>query len=195
MNSNLDYKFKYLKYKNKYLNLKNQRGGIVFNNETLRQAVQEYMADENTAIARYGNISNWDTSQVTNTKGIFELSKDWLYNYVTSFDNDSLKNAVQEYLADENRAIAKYGDISTWNTSRVTDMSYMFTNSRIFNGDISNWDTSQVTDMSHMFAGATHFNKSINTRLHSWDTSKVTNMSYMFALAGNFNQDIHHLQV
>ena len=39
-----------------------------------------------------------------------------------------------------------------------------------FNGDISSWDTSNVTDMKGMFSGATAFNQDIG----SWDTSNVT---------------------
>ena len=46
-----------------------------------------------------------------------------------------------------------------------------------FNQDISSWNTSNVTDMSHMFSGATAFNQPLNT----WDVSNVTDMSYMFA--------------
>ena len=43
------------------------------------------------------------------------------------------------------------GDISNWDTSSVTSMSYMFYGASNFNGDISNWDTSSVTSMSNMF--------------------------------------------
>ena len=85
-------------------------------------------------------------------------------------------------------------DISSWNTSSVTDMSYTFsgTNDRrgstlvLFNEDINNWDTSNVTNMEHMFHAASDFNQNIG----SWDTSNVTNMQYMFNYALDFNQDI-----
>ena len=42
------------------------------------------------------------------------------------------------------------GDVSRWNTSNVTKMSYLFANTA-FNGDISKWNTSKVQDMSHLF--------------------------------------------
>ena len=47
-------------------------------------------------------------------------------------------------------------------------------------------DTSKVTDMSSMFSGATAFNQPIG----NWDTSKVTNMKNMFKGAESFNQPI-----
>lgn len=55
-------------------------------------------------------------------------------------------------------------------------MRAMFAGTK-FNQDISSWNTSNVTDMSHMFSGATVFNQPLNT----WDVSNVTDMSYMFA--------------
>ena len=61
-------------------------------------------------------------------------------------------------------------------TSNVVNMRAMFAGTK-FNQDISSWNTSKVTDMSHMFSGATAFNQPLNT----WDVSNVTDMSYMFA--------------
>ena len=44
-----------------------------------------------------------------------------------------------------------------------------------FNTDISHWDTSTVTDMSFMFFDADGFNRTIG----DWDTSSVTNGFYV----------------
>ncbi|MDC3259691.1 BspA family leucine-rich repeat surface protein [Flavobacteriaceae bacterium] len=77
-------------------------------------------------------------------------------------------------------------DISSWDTSNVTNMTYMFYSAEVFNQDISSWDTSSVTDMSNMFAFAVVFNQDIS----SWDTSNVTDMEQMFYYARLFNQDI-----
>lgn len=49
-------------------------------------------------------------------------------------------------------------------------MSNMFNNTRIVNQDISSWDTSKVTDMTGMFEQAYGFNQDIS----KWDVSKVT---------------------
>ena len=37
-------------------------------------------------------------------------------------------------------------DISAWDTSNVTNMSYMFSSANVFNQDISSWDVSNVKD-------------------------------------------------
>merc|ERR1712078_322014 len=54
-----------------------------------------------------------------------------------------------------------HGPIGTWDVSRVTDMSYIFSGTP-FHGDISNWDVSRVTIMSYMFQGASSFNDDIS---------------------------------
>ena len=63
-------------------------------------------------------------------------------------------------------------------TSRVTDMSYMFDWClSIESLDLSHFDTSHVTDMSHMFDCCCKL-KSLD--LSHFDTSRVTDMSHMF---------------
>ena len=61
-----------------------------------------------------------------------------------------------------------YVDISGWNVSNVTNMSWMFANSS-FNQDISGWDVSSVTNMSWMFA-----NSPFNQNITGWDVLNVT---------------------
>ncbi|MHA7863528.1 BspA family leucine-rich repeat surface protein, partial [Flagellimonas marinaquae] len=82
------------------------------------------------------------------------------------------------------------GAIGHWDTSNVTDMSYMLNNAIPFNQPLvqqpGGWNTSNVTDMSGMFGAATAFNQDLS----SWDTGNVTNMEYMFGAATAFNQDL-----
>ena len=69
-------------------------------------------------------------------------------------------------------------DLSNFDTSKVTNMGYMFGGMRsLTNLDLSNFDTSKVTDMGYMF----YYMDSLTTlNLSNFNTSKVTNMSYMF---------------
>ena len=76
--------------------------------------------------------------------------------------------------------------IGNWDTSNVTDMGFMFSSATSFNQPIGNWDTSKVTDMRYMFSRAKSFNQPIG----NWDTSNVTDMSEMFHGAKSFNQPI-----
>ena len=77
-------------------------------------------------------------------------------------------------------------DISSWDTSNVTNMRFMFHYATYFNQDISKWDVSKVTDMTRMFRLANAFNQDIG----DWDTGSVTDMSFMFEYAKSFDQDI-----
>ena len=52
----------------------------------------------------------------------------------------------------------KYGHISNWDTSEVTDMKGLFKKVRFnFNEDIGSWDVSNVTNMEEMFYCAYSF--------------------------------------
>ena len=58
-------------------------------------------------------------------------------------NRNELKEAVDLWCNNEQYAFTKYGDISKWDTSSVTDMSEMFSYSQ-FNGNISKWDFSNL---------------------------------------------------
>ena len=68
------------------------------------------------------------------------------------------------------------GDISKWEASNVTDMSFIFLDCKTFNQDISSWDVSNVTNMNAMFYGCKLFNQDIS----GWDVSKVKNVYNIF---------------
>jgi len=70
-------------------------------------------------------------------------------------------------------------DLSSFDTSSVTDMSQMFSSANVFSLDISNFDTSNVIDMGSMFS----FSNILSLKLGpKFNTSKVTNMDNMFYL-------------
>ena len=75
-------------------------------------------------------------------------------------------------------------DLSSFDTSNVTNMIFMFSFSKVSYLDLSSFDTSNVTDMSNMFS----FSLANTIDLSSFDTSNVTNMSSMFNSAANLSK-------
>ena len=70
-------------------------------------------------------------------------------------------------------------DLSNFDTSKVTDMSSMFSGmSSLTTLDLSNFNTSKVTDMGTMFAGMSNLT---TLNLSSLNTSKVRDMMGMFS--------------
>ena len=97
--------------------------------------------------------------------------------------------AVQDYLAGGDRKkdiVGKYGEISNWDVSKVTNMEDMFRNASSFNQPLNNWNVSNVTVIGAMFCEASSFNQPLN----DWDVSNVDHM-YVFDGATSFNQPLH----
>jgi hypothetical protein len=105
----------------------------------------------------------------------------------------------------------QFRNISTWNTSKVTDMSYLFQNYPDFNENINEWNVTKVKDMEHMFSGCTKFDqpldkwrmpvcinmfrtfmncKKFNQDINDWDVSGAFNMAYMFENCEAFNRPL-----
>jgi surface protein len=114
--------------------------------------------------------------------GVRQLIKN--YAFVT-FDNDTLREAVQLWCGQRAVALQRYGDINDWDVSQVTEVAYLFCNTT-FNDRIDRWDLRNVTSMDRMFYRATAFNQPLDT----WDVSRVTTMSCMFNGAKSFNQSL-----
>ena len=107
------------------------------NNITLRHAVKDYLSsyvkDKRFIILKYGEIGDWDVSNVTNMDDLFP----YMSKGAESF-NQPLNN---------------------WNVSNVRVMCGMFWNARSFNQSLNNWNVSNVGDMGDMFLDARSFNQ------------------------------------
>ena len=82
-------------------------------------------------------------------------------------------------------------DLNFIDTSRITDMSFLFTRLVIRNIKIDEWDTSNVQEMSEMFMNCGKFNADLST----WDVSNVRRMDSMFHGCSKFNCDLSQWDV
>jgi surface protein len=94
-----------------------------------------------------------------------------------------IHEAVNAWCEDPAKATVKYGQISKWNTSLVTNMKELFKHKSDFNDDISKWNVSNVTDMSWMFSGTYFLRTKFNGDISKWNVSNVSDMSGMFQLS------------
>mmetsp|Transcript_13224 Transcript_13224/g.35104 ORF Transcript_13224/g.35104 Transcript_13224/m.35104 type:complete len:1754 (+) Transcript_13224:179-5440(+) len=111
--------------------------------------------------------------------------------------DSTIRNAVHHWLDDASKAEVIYGHISEWDTSTVTDFSFLFCgnsqwsechgNAPTFNEPLDDWDTSSVTRMDRMF----YLAESFDQNLENWDTSQVLTMEEMFVAAASFDGRIN----
>lgn len=157
--------------------------------EELRHAIEIYFQDtwnhdvshKYKIIKTYGDISNWNASQITCMDKLFININDMFGKVLTlNWDTSNVTSMHAMFQHCDLRLQLNFNS-----TANVTDMSYMFYKATKFNTPL-NFDTSKVTNMSYMFSH-TNFNSPINFT----DTSNVLDMSFMFDCAYNFNQPIN----
>ena len=139
--------------------------------------------DENSIFNQ--EIGSWDTSAVTNMKGMF-MEASAFNQDIGSWDTSNVTD--MSYMLGSTFAFNQ--DIGSWDTSIVTNMVSMFYNATAFNQDIGDWNTSGVISMYQMFENASAFNQPLTKDGNKWNTSNVTNMQRMFNNTTSFNQDL-----
>lgn len=95
------------------------------------------------------NLTNLDTSQVTNMNMMFSQCKALTNLDLSNFNTAKVTNIAAMFASDSSLQAL---DLSSFDTSQVTDMGYMFTsNTSLASVNVSSFDTSKVTDMTNMF--------------------------------------------
>jgi surface protein len=178
-----------------------------FTDQSLREAVWLWFDNRPAAAAKYGDISAWNTSQVTSMRELFRGREDfndpiggwdvsnvtdmqWMFWGAKSFNQPlSTWNVakVTTMCGMFDTASTFNESLHAWNVGRVLSMDGMFDGAVVFNQPLSSWDVSSVISMCNMFCGARAF----NYPLHMWNVSRVTNMSNMFYSARSFNQPLN----
>ena len=134
-----------------------------------------YLANNLTTL----DLSNFDTSQVTDMSYMFYWMSRLTALDVSNFDTSKATN-MNKMFSRTDKLITL--DLSNFDTSQVTDMSYMFDDAdNLTTLDLSNFDTSKVTNMDHMFSNTYNLT---TLDLSNFNTSKVTNMDSMFFTSG-----------
>jgi surface protein len=152
-----------------------------FTNASLKEAVKIWCENKSAAVTELGDISVWNTSQVTSMRELFRDRKD----FNDPVGNWDVSNVTDMYWMFFN-ATSFDQSLDSWNVSKVTTMGGMFWHASSFNQPLNSWDVGNVTNMRYMFSYASSFNQP----LHSWDVKSVTVMFCMFYRAVSFNQPL-----
>lgn len=123
------------------------------------------------------DVSKWDVRKVTNIQGMF-----WSSGAVkiTGLQNWKITNKLtnMKWFSGTLNTGEDNLDLTNWDTSNVTDMSYAFQNIRVKTIDISTWNTSSVKYMDNMFNFST-----LLERIYvgdNWNTDSVITSTNMF---------------
>ena len=118
-------------------------------------------------------LNKFNTNKVTNMQYMFSWSS------VNTIDLSSFNTSnvtTMENMFETSNATTIIG-LNKFNTSKVVNMYGMFWNTKVTTLDLSSFSTSNVTDMRFMFNGS---EAATIKGLEKFNTSKVTNMSGMF---------------
>ena len=94
------------------------------------------------------DVSNFDTQNVTDMRGMFDGCSALTTLDVSKFDTQNVTD--MRGMFDGCSALTTL-DVSKFDTKNVTNMIRMFSGCRLTTLDLSNFDTQNVTDMSWMF--------------------------------------------
>lgn len=129
------------------------------------------------------NLSGWKNNHITDLSYFLQNHMHLFRLDMTGFNMPNVTNMKGMFKGalrgSGGHAHASIGvDLSSLDTSKVTDMSEMFTDTEIDSLNISNFNTSRVTNMSDMFRSS---RKLTQLNVANFDTSIVTNMKGMFS--------------
>ena len=121
------------------------------------------------------DLSNFNTSKVTNMYGMFGVCSSLISLDLSSFNTSNVTNMA--FMFNGCSSLTSLV-LSSFNTTNVTNMYGMFEYcSTLTSLVLSSFNTTNVTDMSYMFSWCSSLT---SLYLSSFNTSKVTNMYMMF---------------
>ena len=117
---------------------------VVINNENIRDAINMWIDNNDNAIIIYGNIENWDTSNVTDMSHLFENKTEFNEN-ISKWNTSNVVNFTSMF-----EGATSMNSNVTLNCSSVTNMSSMFEGATSMNGIVSFNDSSNLTNITNM---------------------------------------------
>ena len=142
------------------------------------------------------NIGAWNVSNVTTFSSMFNGASAFNNGGSADINNWTIRTASAVSMSNMFTSCPFNQNISSWNTSAVTNMSSMFQGATAFNQNIGAWNVSNVTSFQNMFSGANAFRNGNSNSINNWviNTTNFVTMSYMFN-ESPFNQPIGNWDV
>lgn len=175
----------------KTVNIKTDGTIIEYNEADLIPTVfLAFTSNTNTSVKVYFTKASYDAKKPDDTISLIakeQKEKVYYRDSIYKFEFDNARTItyaeIKGTLLDCNSlffncAILNTLDLSKLDTSKVTNMQYMFRGcGNLYTLDLSHFDTSNVTNMDSMFGDCNHLN---TLNLSNFNTSNVMNMNNMF---------------
>lgn len=136
-------------------------------------------------------LTDWDVSSCTSLSNLFYACSSFTNGGVggTGVGLDTWDVALNTNLQGTFAGTPFSHDLSTWNTTAVTNMTSCFQDWSGTNDTLmSSWDTSNVTSFSQCFYSG--LNRSQNMDIGGWNTSSSNTFNKMFFRRTGFNRDL-----
>ena len=166
------------------------------------------------------DLSHWDVTKMTSFEYMFYEAKSLTTMDLTDWGVNRTASTVNMNKMFEGTTALANLTLTNFETTNVTDMSFMFASSGVTSLDLSHWDVTKVASFSYMFYGAkslttlnltdwgvnrtagtvtmqTMFSGTTaltNLTLTNFKTTNVTNMSNMFQSSGVTNLALQELK-
>jgi hypothetical protein len=148
----------------------------IITNENIKQLVRLYIEKKELPDLPK-KIGDWDTSRVTDMKGLFEGYND--FNEPLHWDTSKVTDMSYMFAK-----CKEFNQPLTWETSNVTNMIYMFAYCESLDKPLK-FKTHNVTNMKSMFFDCIQFNQPLTL-----NTIKVTDMKSMFEYCESFDKPL-----
>lgn len=131
-------------------------------------------------------IYHWSRVPSVSATNYFSDSEYYNQIYLTDVPNYLPTNVTAMSLTFAGCTSLNDSNISSWNTSSMTNMTGIFNGCTSFNQSVSGWTVSNCTTLTELFRGCTSFNQPI-----TWTVKNGANLSGMLQDCTGYNQEVN----